>query len=190
MIDVYGALYGHIDKFWPSRKKEGIKWIKGPVQESLPDFSVIKVSPDEPSEPWVYITHGAWEVETSTNYRTEFFIISPVDSLEVVENLAMIANYHADQVFGRLDVGRSIKIGRAWLRGATCDHFLVSLPYPYGPDFEMCHVRDDFHVKYLWLLPITDSESLFLKSHGLERLEERFDEVELNYLDCGRSSVV
>lgn len=55
---------------------------------------------------------------------------------------------------GRLGLGRTVPIGEPWLPGSRCDHYLVSLPYPFGPDLQVCHIGD-LHVDFLWLLPIT-----------------------------------
>jgi hypothetical protein len=43
--------------------------------------------------------------------------------------------------------------------------------------------------RFLWLLPITSSERQFAKEHGVEALEERFDQAQLQYWDINRTSV-
>ncbi|WP_145227079.1 suppressor of fused domain protein [Rudaeicoccus suwonensis] len=72
--------------------------------------------------------------------------------------------------------------------GSRCDHLLVSLPYAFGPAFEVAHVGDR-HVDFLWLIPITEAERRLKMSEGLEALEWRFDEVGLRYWQTDRSSV-
>ena len=42
----------------------------------------------------------------------------------------------------------------------------------------------------LWLLPVTAAERDFKAANGLEALEERFDDAELEYWDTRRASVV
>jgi Suppressor of fused protein (SUFU) len=56
-------------------------------------------------------------------------------------------------------------------------------------DFEMCHWEHG-HARILWLLPITESERDFRTAHGLEALEQRFDDARLQYWDARRSAVV
>ena len=70
-----------------------------------------------------------------------------------------------------------------------CDYLLASLPYPYGPDLQTCHVGDR-HVEFLWLLPISEPERDLKVSSGLDALESRFDEVGLRYWQIDRASVV
>ena len=41
----------------------------------------------------------------------------------------MVADYHHSR---SIDLGNRIPIGEPWLDGATCDGFLVVLPYPFG----------------------------------------------------------
>ena len=112
-------------------------------------------------------------------------MITPFETFRAVELLAMIAFYHRG---GRLDLGHTTPIGEPWLNGSRCDHFLISLPYPYGPDLERSHVGDR-HVDFLWLLPITKAERDFKVTNGLEALEQRFDATELSYADIERESV-
>jgi hypothetical protein len=65
----------------------------------------------------------------------------------------------------------------------------VSLPYPFGPDLQLCHVGDR-HVDFLWLLPITEQERAFKVAHGQEALEARFDEIGLRYWEIHRDSAI
>lgn len=90
---------------------------------------------------------------------------------------------------GKLDIGHTLPIGEPWLPGSSCDHLLVSVPYPFGQELQTCHVGDR-HVEFLWLLPITTSERDFKLSAGLEALESRFDDVGLKYWQPNRTSVV
>jgi hypothetical protein len=98
----------------------------------------------------------------------------------------MVAHYHHDR---HLDIFHSLPVGQPWLDGATCDHFLVSLPYPFGPDLEVCHLGDG-HAQLLWLLPITAAEASFKKTNGVDALEERFDEAAIEYWRTDRQSVI
>jgi hypothetical protein len=65
----------------------------------------------------------------------------------------------------------------------------VSLPYPYGPEFEICR-WDAGHARILWLLPITVGERDFRAEHGLEALEQHFDAAGLHYWDPHRPPLV
>ena len=46
------------------------------------------------------------------------------------------------------------------------------------------------NIRFFWLLPITDKEKKFLDNHKVEELEEKLDEVGINYLSVIRKSVV
>ena len=103
----------------------------------------------------------------------------------------MAAHYHCnpeDDSY-RLDHGHTVPIGEPWLPGSACDHLLVSLPYPFGPELEMCH-WDGGHARLLWLLPITEAERDFMGDRGLEALEQRFDDAAIRYWEADRPSVV
>jgi hypothetical protein len=85
-------------------------------------------------------------------------------------------------------IGHTVPIGEPWVPRSTCDHLLVSLPYPFGPDLELCDWDGD-HARLLWLLPITEAERDIKAEHGLEALEQRFDDAAIKYWDPARSSV-
>ena len=89
----------------------------------------------------------------------------------------------------RLDIGHTVPLGEPYAPGATVDHFLVSLPYPFGPDLEVCEWEGG-HARLLWLLPITEAEKRFRHEHDLEALEQRFDDAGIHYWDLERASVV
>jgi len=66
---------------------------------------------------------------------------------------------------------------------------LVSLPYPFGPDLEICCV-DGEHISLYWLLPITAAENQNATQNGTEALEQIFDREALEYWDFKRKSLV
>jgi hypothetical protein len=103
----------------------------------------------------------------------------------MVELVTMIAHYHRTE---RLGLSHLLPIGAPWLDCSSCDCFLVSLPYSFGPALEHLDYGTG-SARFLWLLPITSSERQFAKEHGVEALEERFDQAQLQYWDINRTSV-
>lgn len=175
-------LIAHYLKTWPDHDMDLFSWELGPIRKVLPDFRVCRISPLQPPEPWVYVSIGA-----SIDDTIEFFILSPEENPRHVESLAIVAHFHATG--GRLTVGRIVNCGRPWLEGSKCDHFFVSLPYPYGPALEWCDATKQ-RTQVLWLLPITSDEADFAALHGIEALESAFDKAEIEMVDPQRPSVV
>jgi hypothetical protein len=130
------------------------------------------------------VTLGACEARSDT--RLEFLITALRPDLRHVEILFMAAWYHRHE---HLNWGHTLPIGEPWLPGSTCEHLLVSLPYPYGPQLENCEV-DGKPVRIVWLLPITAAEQAFMAENGLDALEQRFDDCALQYWNPERASVV
>ena len=181
-------LRAHLERFWAGRAKEAFEWTAGPIRSTLPRFSVLRVAPRSAKDPWIYVSDGARDVRTPDGQRLEFFLESPESDPIHVENLAMVAHFHADPRYG-LSLGKVIAIGRPWMKQSRCDHFMVSLPYPFGPDFEWATLGER-RVRLLWLLPITSSEAAFARANGCEALEERFEEAAFDVIDVDRISVV
>jgi hypothetical protein len=65
----------------------------------------------------------------------------------------------------------------------------VSLPYPFGPELEVCCISD-WNLHVLWVLPITAAEREFKVREGVEALEQRFDACALKYWVPDRASAV
>jgi hypothetical protein len=104
----------------------------------------------------------------------------------MIELLAMTVHYHRSTQLG---LGHTVPIGEPWQSGSACDHLLVSLPYPLGPEFEVC-APSGAHAHIFWLLPITKEERDFKASNGQESLERLFDQAKIEYWNVRRESVV
>lgn len=107
----------------------------------------------------------------------------------MLDLLAMTVNYHADPNTLQIDIGDVVPIGEPWLTSSACTSFLVSLPYPLGPDLELVEWPEG-HARLLWLLPITDGEAVHRRLNGLESLEEAFDAAAIDFADPRRPSVI
>jgi Suppressor of fused protein (SUFU) len=184
------AVVRHVAGFFADRSAEVFGFSEGPTEQRLAGFHELCVSPAHGDRRWMYVSCGAWDAVHIGGHGLEFFLLAPERHQRHARIVAMSAYYHAnpDQSY-RLDVGHTVPLGEPWLPGSALDHLLVSLPYPYGPEFEICR-WDDGHTRILWLLPITKSERDFRAEHGLEALEQHFDDTGLHYWDPQRSPVV
>ena len=188
--DIELAIRRHLEVVWPERDIVSFEWMLGPINKSISDFKVFRIAPSKSSEPWAYVSCGAWQAETQGKDRYEFFLLSSTESPSHVETLAMLANFHAEGGH-EVQPAKIIDIGRPWMDGATCDHLLVSLPYPIGPRFEYLHVSNStIDLRFLWLMPITADEAAFAKNHGIEALEQQFEKIGVDYLNPRRPSVL
>jgi len=183
----FGRIEEHLTIFWKGRSVVREKVTRGPILRSIPDFSVLRFSQTAESPYWIYCTLGCFQVD-SGHERYEFFLLAPRQSSNHVLTLSMLANFHADPDH-QLGPGSIVEIGDPWIRGSSCDHLLMSIPYTFGPKLEWLELAD-FCVRILWALPITREEAKFARREGLEQLEQRFDNAVVAYLDPARHSVV
>jgi Suppressor of fused protein (SUFU) len=174
----------HLRRFFVGRKCEEHVWTLGPAHAELPRLRIAEFAPSQKDELWAYATIGAWEA--CTDPRLEFLAFAPQQDSRHVELLMMSAWYHGKH---RLGTGHTFPIGEPWLCGSKCRYFLVSTPYPLGAQFEVCNFAD-WHLHFLWLLPITESERELKIREGLEALEQRFEACGLEYWKPNRDSVV
>jgi hypothetical protein len=121
------------------------------------------------------------------DFPIELHILSPCESNDNVDLLAMVAHYH--RTAASVNLGHSVNLGRPWFPQSQCTRALISLPYVFGPELEDGPSAPTM-VRFLWLLPITERELQFAKLNGLQALEERFERAGLNYLDPMRPSVI
>jgi hypothetical protein len=184
---MHHRLHEHLARFWPNRERKDFRWTIGRIVRTLPDFRVIRIAAAR-REAWTYISSGAWVVRSGHAQRFEFVIQSPVEDAIHVETLAMVANFYADPRYN-LHLGSVINIGRPWLAASGCDHFLVSLPYPWGPELEHLACAG-IGVRLLWLCPVTAAEAAYAREKGAEVLEQLFEQAAIDYLDVDRKPVV
>ena len=184
------ALVRHVTAFFDGHEIDVEPFTEGPIEERVPGFVVVHAAPGPRTSMHTYVSCGTWDAMHVDEHGLEFCIVAPqADDCHRLY-LAMNAFYHAnpDPSF-RLDVGHTVPLGDPWLPGSKLDHWLISLPYPYGREFELCEWEGG-HARILWMLPITESERDFRSAHGLEALEQRFDDAELPYWDPDRAPVV
>lgn len=164
-------------------------WELGPIREVLPHFRVARVQPLKKSQPWAYVSCGMSSIIRCHTEPIEAFVLSPIEEALHVELLAMIAHFCADMKLS-FGLNRILDIGRPWLEGSSCDHLLISLPYPFGPKLEWLELPKGKKVRFLWALPITRDEAAFARAEGVEALEQLFDLHRINAVDPNRPSVV
>jgi hypothetical protein len=178
----------HLDRFWPDSAHEEVVSHHPRIDERVPGFRVRRIAPATTGQPWVYATIGASQAADEHEDGSEFFVLSPVEDPILPEMLAAVATVHVDPRT-RLLVGSTIAIGRPWVADSGADHLLVSLPYPYGPQFELCEL-DDRRVRVLWLVPIHEAEARLVHERGHRALEQLIEEARANVAAAHRRSVV
>jgi hypothetical protein len=179
-------LENHVRGFFDGRQVDSLTWPYGPLARTNAHFHVLRIAPTDPGGLWVYVSIGGWAWGTHTDRGLEFIIATDHETDRAVELLAMNVWYNRDSALG---VGHTVPNGEPWLPGSACDHWVISLPYPWGPDLEVAHVGDR-HVDFVWMLPITKAECDFKVEFGLEALEQHFEDAELEYWDATRTSLV
>ena len=185
----HDGILKHYQAFWGAERMEEVHWTPEHLATRLPDFHIVKVQPASAEDVWTFATIGTWRADEAEAHGIEFVAVSRAQSAAVMQRLGMVAYYHAGPPENRLGVGHTLPIGEGWVEGSTLDSLLISLPYPWGPKLEHC-LLPDRHIQVLWVLPITRAEHAFAREQGVEALEERFDQAQLEYSDPFRQSVV
>lgn len=180
------TLLKHYRDFFVGHNSELLSWNTGPIVEVIPEFKVFLAKPGPKHNLWSYCSIGASTVQRENTGLLEFVVHSPVETPRLVKILAMVAYYHNNHGLG---LGHTLPIGEPWLDNSACDHWLLSNPYPLGPEFEICNL-EKAHIHVAWLLPITEQERNYKASNGLEALEKLFEEKGLEYWNVTRTSVV
>jgi hypothetical protein len=188
--DAADALERHVQSFFAGHPIDRRIWPIGPMESHIPGFFVYRVGPGPRFERWTFVTSGCWRATAEENgHGLEFALSAPTHDDRHVEVLTMLAYYHSTGGQYRLDIGHTVTLGEPWLPGSSCDCLLVSLPYPYGPDLELC-TWSTGHARILWAMPITASERSYAGANGLEALEQKFDDASVMFLDARRAPVV
>lgn len=167
------------------RKMCEIQFHKGPIAELPREFRILRFEPSATREMWTYAS--LCMSQPGDDARLELHLFAGEEHDDLVELLVATAHYH--RTGRRLGLGHTINFGRAWIRGSQCDHGLISLPYLDGPSLE--HLRtNETAIRFLWLIPVTESEAEFCRTRGIEAIERRFEATRFKYSDPARDPVV
>ena len=178
-------LLSHYISNWGDEYRSLI-WEKGPYKDLGNHFRVLEFPPTPERNMWAYATCGMSHFEDQL--CLELHIFSDQQDEILVESLIVVAHYHR---FGAsLGHWHTINWGRGWRLDSSCSYGLISQPYLDGPELEVLALDDNKSVYFYWLVPITAEELAFKKAYGAEKLEEIFEERELNYLDPSRNTLV
>jgi Suppressor of fused protein (SUFU) len=185
-VDPVEALQRHLTEFFTGHVITEAPASTGPIESRIPGFFVYEVRPGPRFPGWTYVSAGCWQATANQERHGLEFVLSTRDSsARHVEIVTIAAYYHAGPGDQRLDWAHTVPIGEPWVPGGTCDAFLVSEPYAYGPDLERC-AWSTGHLQILSLMPITDSERQFKAAHGVEELEQRLEDAAVDFLDPAR----
>jgi hypothetical protein len=193
--DLLGAVCAHVREAFPGADIEVLRFDSGLVR-NLPDLVVVQVARARGSEPCaaeagravVYVSAGASAEPMEEGFGLEFFLVAREPDPQAPRLVAMVAQLHGDPRYP-LSLGQVIEIGHPWLPGASCDHLLVSLPGPFGEDFEWLRLGERT-VRFVWLVPITRGEAELARSQGLVALQERLGAAGVDVAARVREAVV
>ncbi|MBW3537503.1 MAG: suppressor of fused domain protein [Actinobacteria bacterium] len=132
------AIEKHIRRFFKGHVVTERRWDTGPIYRRVPDFKVWVVAPGPRLNAWKFVSSGCGSATQDHGHGIEFVLSAADGGERNIELMAINAFYHAGPPSQRLDVGHTVPIGEGWTDGSACDHLLVSLPYAYGPDLEIC----------------------------------------------------
>ena len=176
----------HVRRFFSGHHVDLLRWSVDPVKAVLPNLRVARIGPGSRTKLWTFASLGAWEAGADSSPKFEWMILGERDDPRLVEILVMVAFYGVSHSLG---IGHTFSVGEPWMPGSSCDHILISLPYPFGPTLEMCPIGPTSAVQFLWLLPITSPEMAFLRENGadaIEQLETRLETRGAEYANPNR----
>jgi hypothetical protein len=188
-LSTHDGILAHYGAFWGADRVDEVHWTPGRIGERLPDLHIVKIRPGAEADMWTFATIGAWRANEDEKHNLEFLAVARAEDASILWHMALTAYYHAGPAENRLGVGHTVPIGEGWVEGSPLDAVLVALPYLWGPKLENCLLRDR-HVQVVWLMPITQAEREFAHEHGVDALEQRFEDTKVDYLDPFRKSVV
>lgn len=186
-VDAQAAVEAHLRHGFPGQRVVVQGWRTDAM--SSPHVRVLRVDPESRGGLWLHVSSGASLPAAggaAGPVGSEFVLVTPFKTLRAVELLAMVVYFHGVQ---ELSVGDTVSVGEPWLPGSSCGHLLVSSPYLLADELWTLSLPGR-EVRFRWVIPITAGERAYIREHGLDALEQRFEEAGLEYWDPHRASVV
>ena len=176
------AVSDHYQKNWSNAYEER-QWSEGPMSKMENEFRVLEFPPNNHRKFWTYATSGM----SFDGGPIELHLFSKEPNEANVELLTIVAHYH---IYSKpLGLHHTVNIGRPWIPDSQCTYGFISLPYLDGPNLEKGIILDQ-PTSFYWLIPITKQERAHKVRHGVESLEDRFEQSNFDYLNPLRQSVV
>lgn len=172
----------HYETIWENKGSPQY-WLKGPVSKLNKEFCVLEFAPTVKRKMWTYAT-CCMSSEVDSN-PVELHLFSAKQDKTLVELMTMVAYFH--KTANMLDLNHTFYIGKPWQKNSICDHGFISLPYMDGPNLEFGLNKK---VKFYWIIPISKKEVEFKKANGVEKLEEKFEELGIDYIYPERKSLI
>jgi len=177
------SIFEHYREAW-SAPLETVQFRAGPIWQLPGDFTVLRCPPHGDRRMWTYATQCMSQSSDSIALELHMFSNARTDS--IAELLVAMAHYH--RTAQQLGLDHTVNFGRPWLPNSMCDFGLISLPYLDGPKLEWMELGPR-RVRFLWVVPISDSEREFCKREGVSALEARFEETQFDYANPLRQAV-
>ena len=188
--DVYDpgeAFDAHVRAYFDGHEVTKQRLMAGPMEQRIPGFFVYSVPPGARFGGWTYLTSGCWKATARQQHGLEFLLSASVQSLRHVRVLTMLAYYHAGPPSQRLDLGHTASIGEPWTPDSLCDCMLICPPHGYS-ELEICSWNNG-HIRVLAALPITAAERALKIEQGIEQLQRRLRDAQVDLANPQRPSV-
>jgi len=179
--EYFKNLQRHFESYFKVKGNK-IIWKKGPQEKLHPEFYILEFIPNQIHNFWTYCTVGM-SADSLEENLIELFVFAPRQDVALVELLTVTASYHRNVL--PLDLHHTVNIGQPWLDGSKCDHGFISLPYLDGEELEIAQIGEKT-VSCYWLISITEKERDYKIEHGVDALEQLFEDKQLDYLNPDR----
>lgn len=135
---------------------------------------------------WVYASVGMSNDDERGRIEAHLFCGERRDD-ECAFAVSVLAYFHLTGE--SLGLHHTVNFGQPVYAKGELDHGYLSLPYYDGEAFEWQCI-DKRHVRHLWLMPISQAEREYKRSHDAEALEQLFERERLDYANPSRKSVL
>jgi Suppressor of fused protein (SUFU) len=136
---------------------------------------------------FVYASAGVCTARNRARAAHEFVLQAPRADRLAREALVLACYWQLSTDEGA-HVGDTLNVEAPWFTGSSMTRLLVSLPYPYGPPFEVVQL-DGGDCSFRWLMPVHDAEAAAVKHRGLDAVEAEFERRQVAVDDPQRASV-
>jgi hypothetical protein len=175
----------HYEQVWDNKANVYL-WDKGPFDKLPFDFRILEFAPTSSRIMWTYAT--CCQSRPEDKEPVELHMFSSVKDESLIELLTAVACYHRNTA--KLGLNHTINFGQSWQNTSKNEYGFISLPYLDGPSLENLSLLNKKIVKFYWLIPISKEEADFKSKYGSEALEQKFDEVNFDYLNPNRESMI
>ncbi len=186
MNELLNNIKKEYETLWGKASREIKPDVSANILKDFPELKILEFPPSRLHKNWIYATLGMSSIATNTNELPEVHIYASEKSSDSIAAITSLISYSLHQPLKFCTIFPCFKDNK---KHSGCSYITLAYPECDGEGFKEIFF-DKKEVLFIWLLPITHNEKKLIEEKGLEALEDKLFEKNIEDYNWDRKSLV